>query len=213
MIIDGADFDDNLSATEARENLWRSVLVNAIEEAIFGISRSNYSNPKTRVTHIIEARAYVTVPNRDFDMVCSLAGLDPDAVRERVAQQLATAASPEELLNSASRKPSARPRRKSGPKPRPDAQRFEHDGKNLTIAEWAALSGMRASAIRQRLNTGWHISRAIEKVDGRTTRIRISGKRPARRRGAPFNFGRSKGTGAGSTAQESTNITFSGNEA
>ncbi len=136
MNTDSMDFNDDLSAVQGRENLWRAVLANAIEEAVYGVSRSHYENRKRRAGLITEARAYVTRQNKDFDMVCYLAGLEPQAVRDRVTKQIAAAPSPEELA--------AVKRRVRKPKP-----------------------------------------------------------------GVPSNFAPSEGTGAGSTAQEIPEITFS----
>lgn len=215
MIIDGMDFHDGLSAVQGRENLWRAVLMNAIEEAVFGISRSNYGSLSRRAAMIKDARDYVTIPNKDFDMVCSLAGLDPEAVRERVARRIAEAPTPEALV-SAPRKPRNTQREKGTRKPRMDVVRHDYNGMNLTIGEWSRHTGIPPMTIRQRLAAGWPISRAIQKVDGRTTRHRAKGKRPAkgwRAPGVSFDFAPSKGTGARGTAQETPNITFSGNEA
>jgi hypothetical protein len=40
-------------------------------------------------------------------------------------------------------------------------KRIEHDGKTLTITEWANLSGMSLQAFRQRLLRGWSMEDAI----------------------------------------------------
>ncbi|WP_320202370.1 hypothetical protein [Agrobacterium rosae] len=208
MTPDDITYNDDLSAIDARENLWRAVLFNAIDEAVRGVSQSSYFSPIQRVALIKDARDYITVPNKDFNTVCSLAGLDPEAVREHVTKQIAAAPTAEELAITPRQKKTKG--KKPGPKPRTDTVRFEYDGKTLTIAEWSELSGVNAVTIRQRLRNGWAISRAIEKADGRATRVRISGKRPARRPGVSSVFGRSKGTGGGSTLQETPNITFSG---
>lgn len=212
MIVDGFEFDDCLSAPKANENLWRAVLTNAIEEAVSGITRGQYSNPKHRIAQIAEARDYILKPNKDFDTVCSLAGLDPEAVRDRIAPQIAAAPSPEQLLSDVRRtrvEGTAKP--KPAPRQRREPLRYSHDGQNLTIAQWSEVSGVRASIIRQRLYEGWHISRAVLKIDGRKTRLRISGRRHAKGWQAPgvsFDFGASKGTGAGSTLQETPNLSF-----
>ncbi len=203
MNIDGMEFDDELTLVDGPENLWRAVLLSAIDEAIRGPSMSTDKNVTYRIRCIKEARDYVTRPNKDFDMVCNLAGLDPDAARERIAKQITAAPSPEELanMNRQAHRRNTKPSPKSSPKR--VAQRFEHDGMNLTIAEWAKVSGVTDGTIRQRLSHGWPISRAIEKADRRLGRSRpLSQKADGwRAPGAFFNFGRSKGTGGGSTTQ------------
>lgn len=212
MIIDGEKFDDDAPDLLGRANLWRAVLANVIEEAVFGVGRSKGGTTKQRALLIADARAYIMKPNRDFNVVCSLAGLDPDAVRERVSKQIEAAPSPEELTTARGRR---KPVNEKPSTPRSDIKRFDHDGQSLTIGEWSKLTGTPRMTIKQRLAKGWPISRAIEKTDGRATRARITGKRPAkgwRAPGVSFNFGTSKGTGGGSTLQETPNLTFSGND-
>lgn len=97
MTIDGMHFDDDLSAIDARENLWREVIAVAIRDALFGVSTGD--SIETRIRQTYEARAYITVKNRDFEEVCYLAGLDPTAVREHLSRQIAKAPSPETLLS------------------------------------------------------------------------------------------------------------------
>ncbi|MBB4955519.1 hypothetical protein H4S14_003530 [Agrobacterium vitis] len=218
MNIEGMEFDDELTPINGPENLWRAVLLSAIDEALRGPSMSTAMLTDKSVTYRIrcikEARDYVIRPNKDFNMVCSLAGLDPDAARERIAKQIAAAPSPEELANTD--RQAHRRTTKSTPKSRQkrEVRRFAHDGMNLTIAEWAKVSGVTDGTIRQRLGLGWPISRAIEKVDGRLGRTRTVGQKADgwRAPGASFNFGRSKGTGGGSTVQETPNITFLGSD-
>lgn len=177
MKIDGDEFNDDLSAIQGRENLWRAVLMNALEEAISGVNRGDYNDPLRRATLIREARNYVTVPNSDFDIVCSLAGLDPEAVRECAAKQIAVAPTPEELVLSP-RKSRNASREKGTRKPRRDVVRHEHEGMTLTIGEWSKHTGVPDMTIRQRLAAGWPIDRAIEKMDGRISRNRVTAKRP-----------------------------------
>ncbi len=211
MPSEAFDINDDLSAVGARENLWRAVLLNTIEEAVHG-AVVGVGEAKERIKLITAAREYLAKPSRDFDPVCSLAGLEPDAVRERAVRLINEAPSPEALATTSRRTVKA-DAAKPGPKPR-IMKTFEYQGLNLTISEWAERTGVKASLIRSRLAYGWSISRALEKTDGRMTARRVNGKRPAtgwRAPGVGFNFGRSKGTGGGSTAQETTNLSFSGN--
>lgn len=142
MTIDDMDFDDDLSAIDGRENLWREVLSLAVRDAVMGVRiGARDRRDRARLTH--EARNYILQYNRDFEEVCSLAGLNPDAVREQVAKQIASAPSPEALA--------------------------------VTVYSQSGL--------------------------------------PLDRPGVVANLPDNSGTGAGSTAQETPNITFSGNEA
>lgn len=88
-------YNEDLGTVEGRENLWRAVLRQVIAEA--GGMGIKDETPAGRARAIAEARAYLTEYNRDFNTVCSLAGLDPEAVRDRVKRQLANAQSPEAL--------------------------------------------------------------------------------------------------------------------
>ena len=64
-------------------NLWRNVLVTAIEDAIKLKNRTIEFKQfyKNRRFHEID---YVTLPNRDFDGVCQLAQLDGNIVRKKI---------------------------------------------------------------------------------------------------------------------------------
>tara|TARA_Y100000591_G_scaffold319261_1_gene331125 strand:- start:4 stop:288 length:285 start_codon:yes stop_codon:yes gene_type:complete len=64
----------------AERNLWRNVLIVALEDAIgkgwrdYGIGRGYKCE---------RARAYFLEPNRDFAMVCQYAGFDHEYVRKK----------------------------------------------------------------------------------------------------------------------------------
>ncbi|MBY3070750.1 hypothetical protein HFO71_10395 [Rhizobium laguerreae] len=89
------EYDDNLSVVGGHEILWRTVLLNSVQEA-FGIGFVNES-AKNRVMMIRDARDYIMRPAKGFIDVCNLAGFDPDAVRERLIPRIKAAPSPEEL--------------------------------------------------------------------------------------------------------------------
>ncbi|QNQ63107.1 hypothetical protein IB024_05040 [Brucella sp. 6810] len=76
------EYDDSLICAKASQSLWRSVLHLAIQDALrdakYGRSEQAHYN------FTCTARRYILTPNKDFNEVCSLAGLDPVAVRERV---------------------------------------------------------------------------------------------------------------------------------
>ena len=65
----------------AERNLWRNVLIVALEDAIgrgwrdYGITRAFKSE---------RAQAYFLEPNRDFALVCHYAGFDHEYVRMKV---------------------------------------------------------------------------------------------------------------------------------
>ena len=67
--------------------LWCAVILQAITDARIQIGPVD---TKGRGLEKERAVRWLTLPNRDFAHVCSLAGLDPKAVRERVAGMLAS---------------------------------------------------------------------------------------------------------------------------
>jgi hypothetical protein len=89
-------YDDDHCAAGRIERLWQTVLSVVVAEALRG--EDLQGTPRERVHDIKAARYYLTVPNRDFDTVCSLAGLDPDAVRDRMVKMIKEAPSPEEIV-------------------------------------------------------------------------------------------------------------------
>lgn len=83
---------------ELCKDLWRSVLTAAINDAVYGTVANNVSiSMQSKVTVIKESRSYILIPNKDFNEVCYLAQLDPQAVREHVSKLIAVAPTPEEL--------------------------------------------------------------------------------------------------------------------
>ncbi|TAI63453.1 hypothetical protein [Bradyrhizobium sp. Leo170] len=67
--------------------LWRAVLLQAITDATEPLSTKRLS---TRMDQI-RCREWFTRPNRDFDEVCHLAGVEPDRVRKHVVPLIAEA--------------------------------------------------------------------------------------------------------------------------
>ena len=89
-------------ATESYErkdpirNLWRNVLIVALEDAIGkGINGGNlYANKNYWACHPQSresARQYFLYPNRDFALVCQLAGFDHQYVRMKVKKKFENA--------------------------------------------------------------------------------------------------------------------------
>lgn len=109
-----APYDDNLTSRADCENLWQQVLLQAVNDAVRGISGGGES-AMTRARLIQQTRDYITIPNRDFNEVCSLAGMDPEAVRERVKPMIDAAPSPEELAGHDSPSRLKRPSRAKKP--------------------------------------------------------------------------------------------------
>lgn len=82
---------------------------------------------------------------------------------------------------------------------------YTFDNHTMNIAQWARHTGIQSATLRTRIAAGWPLERAL------TAKATTINSR--RGRGVVEDFPTSKGTGAGSTAQESSNITFSGSDA
>ncbi len=83
---------------------------------------------------------------------------------------------------------------------------YTFDGKTLSITEWSAHTGLLATTIRSRLWKGWDIASALSlPVDRHGNRQHEPG--------VVSDLSAFAGTGAGSTVQETPNITFSGIDA
>lgn len=81
-------------------------------------------------------------------------------------------------------------------------------GKGQSMDQWADEYGIAKGTVRTRLKFGWTLEEALSTPPSNT------GKRAHRPKpGVVSIFGPFEGTGAGSTAQETPNITFSGNDA
>jgi hypothetical protein len=62
--------------------LWCTVILQAIDDARKPLPRGETAAAARRAKEITDARAWLTIPNRDFAAVCAAAGMDADAVRE-----------------------------------------------------------------------------------------------------------------------------------
>lgn len=67
--------------------LWQAVLMRAIEDAVQGVPVDGRSSER-REFETQEARRFLTRPSADLDLVCTFAGVDPEAVRERMRAQI-----------------------------------------------------------------------------------------------------------------------------
>jgi len=99
-------FDDRLGMPDGPANLWRLVLMTAVDDA-FTVPPGN-SLASIRIRTIQDARDYLIRPNNDFNEVCSLAGLDPKAVREHTARRVVSSLSPQEMVAAGDAKRLAR---------------------------------------------------------------------------------------------------------
>lgn len=79
----------------------------------------------------------------------------------------------------------------------PTPSLFFHHGKMMSLREWSRYLGVKHSTLLRRIREGWPIELALTSENFRG------------RRGVVSNFASSEGTGGGSSAQETPEITFS----
>lgn len=128
--------------------LWSEVLYAAVTDAVEGVASVGYSGDTSRANATERARSYITTPNADFNQVCYLAGLNPDAVREHVTRKIANAATAAELATN-----------------RP-AETLTHNGQTRPINEWSEITGLTRNTIRNRIKLGWTVEAALTEPAG-----------------------------------------------
>jgi hypothetical protein len=158
------------------DKLWEAVVQQAIRDATL----TGTTNTSKRAKH--DARQWLTIPNRDFDEVCALAGLEPDWIRNNVS----------ELIKRSDIQP---PREKGGRK----AMVITFNGLTLTLNEWADRCGVCRATLQQRLAKGWSLEKALT-----TPALRKRKRSP----GVAEDLQESAGTGGGSTARDLSEIEF-----
>ena len=84
--------NERSAATSSEQALWQSVLLMAVEDALysFPINSQSCHNVKIRDKDKLKAREYFSKAVADFQTVCHLAGLDPIATKEHVCKQITT---------------------------------------------------------------------------------------------------------------------------
>lgn len=145
-----------------QRDLWQSVLLVTIQDALYGPAAADVSHKIARTQVCAQARHYLTQPSDDLAEVCGLAGIDMQALIDRLRPQIAAAPSPEELAETPGRKTVAKPRvRKPKPVPFRD-QQFTIDGETRSAADWCNLHGVRLTTAQARLRQlGWPAERAF----------------------------------------------------
>lgn len=156
--------------------LWQAVLARAVDDALHGVAAVGSAQRNQREAAIAEARTFLTTPSQDLETVCTLAGLDPVAVMDRMRKQIAEAPSVEELARNprvssvSAREPVPRRRNpdrsKNNGRPNPT---YTHNGETLTVREWAERTGLHAGTIRARLRSGASIAEALMVTGGSDT--------------------------------------------
>lgn len=159
----------------AERNIWQAVLLQAVTDALEGVP-GGMGNRDTRLRLTEDARRYLTRPSKDLSTVCALAGLDPEAVIERMRKQIAAAPTPEELIG-APRRSRTYEKKPRAPKPYKTASAaigrnskepalIAFNGESLTVKEWSARTGINKASIYFRLGSGWTVEDALTVPNG-----------------------------------------------
>lgn len=127
------------------------------------------------------------IDRREFEAECA-------AIRQRAYALVQRR--PVNSTAAQQRRCAPRPKKPSQANGRP-AKRYTVNGITLPLSEWALRGGMTTSALHQRMRKGWTIEEVVKVPPGH------------RRPGVVENLPGFSGTGGGSTAQETTDITFS----
>jgi predicted DNA-binding transcriptional regulator AlpA len=125
--------------------LWCAV----IEQALIDATKPLSSRLIIRLEQI-RAREWLTKPNRDFEDVCALAGIEADKVRVVATQRITEAIKHDRELVTF---------QKSASQPRNTL--YHHEGRSLTIRQWAAATGISRETIYDRLKRGWTFEQTI----------------------------------------------------
>ena len=110
--------------------LWCEVLMMAITDATNGICEA--PTQAARISAVERARRFLTNPNADFNELCYLAGVDPQATRERLVKQITQAPDPDTL---ASRDGRSHHRRSSR------SRKYKEHGRPGVVSNFKATNG------------------------------------------------------------------------
>lgn len=165
---------------EADRELWVNVIYRAIIDATSAGTGCSSSSTTTTARECSRARSWFDLTSPDFIEVCSLAGLDPEAVYEKAQRAIENAdrngnpriskrlpKAPPKQPAEAQGQPQPTAHRRSQPsnngwhKFGAEAQRYTYNGVSKTIGQWAMHAGVPYVTMHSRLKSGMSIERAI----------------------------------------------------
>ncbi|WP_157970958.1 hypothetical protein [Pseudogemmobacter bohemicus] len=166
----------------SERDLWQEVLRATVDDAILGPASVEKPIQKRRICK--EAREYLTIASKDLYTVCFLAGLDSEAVIDRMSRRIAEAPSIDEIAGSRRKSRAVMVKRITERKGRKKAATYTFNGETLTAREWSQKTGILASTISGRIDSGWPVSDALTLSvgDGRRRSVRYSNVRNQPRR-------------------------------
>lgn len=168
-------------------DLWREVLTAQISDALEGV-RGLKADRANRIRQVKEARQFLTTQSKDLDIICSFAGIDPDALRSRMKPMIADAPSPERLIA-----------------PKPASKTYTFNGETRTLPEWGEQIGISHHTLRGRLQLGWSMERLFSPIGSQGRKRAVVDDVP----GVGLDFRDTHGTGGHPATRDSANIDFS----
>ncbi|MCT4332622.1 hypothetical protein MU516_07045 [Paracoccus sp. YLB-12] len=158
--------------------LWQSVLLRTVEDALIGVAQA--TSRDRRILECKHARAYLTKPSKDLSEVCALAGMDMQAVMERMRKQIAQAPTPEELADKPNVSRQSFTKAPAKPKKVPFRDReFTIGDTTRTATEWCERTGISINTASRRIGKGWGAEPAFTMTDAEARAVRSEAARAA----------------------------------
>ncbi|MDO9581862.1 MAG: hypothetical protein Q7J24_01940 [Desulfomicrobium sp.] len=112
---------------------------------------SSWPIPESAFEETDTARRYLTTPSKDLATVCSLAGVEVEALLERMQRRVAGVPAIQ----------TTQPIAVTGKRTRNRGVCLDHDGRSLPINRWSEITGISAGCIADRLRKGWTVAEAL----------------------------------------------------
>lgn len=157
----------------SEQSLWRAVIAQALADAEVQFPAGVEQSAGVARTDREHTRAWLTRPNADFNHVCHLAGLEPEAVRALAERRIAIAdgLTPAPVSEArprrtrAPRAPARRQPRQPSPFNRgytgPKAKLYSHAGLTMSLKQWAQHLGIHYQTLAHRIRQKWPIERVL----------------------------------------------------
>ncbi|MGN6311744.1 MAG: hypothetical protein ACTHNN_19565 [Xanthobacteraceae bacterium] len=130
--------------------LWCTVLEHTINEATKPIPAS--ASTQQRID-ILSARRMIMDQSRDFAIICGFAGYEADRVHAMVAPRI-------EAVQQQDRGRPVKPQHQHNGRGR-NGKRYEFDGREQTLSEWANEAGLSVDTVRWRIQSGMSLGDAL----------------------------------------------------
>ncbi|MER9586539.1 hypothetical protein [Mesorhizobium sp. M0276] len=148
---------------DPQRELWVRVILQATLDATTIVaSPSDVPAGTTRTNRLVaitarnQARAWFRPTNKDFIHVCNLAGMNPHSVAERATAAIVLCDEAATRGEKFTITPAD-----STPQVKRTTPVYEHDGKTLTIAQWAEITGISHATLSSRIRAGHPMARVL----------------------------------------------------